>query len=483
MSLSTLLPKPYNDIIVWQGGAYMPVNSFENYPMSWNPSMDRNSRSLYKILAHQLEQDIMNGNLLPGTRLPPQRELADFLDINLSTVSKAFKLCEEKGLLSAKIGSGTYVAFDALSKTQLLPEETCRHIIEMGATVPDYEANKLLVQQLQSMLAEPDSGRFFAYNRPGQAIWQKDAAVMLMKKMGLTTGRDHILLSSGGQNAIAAILSGLFQSGDKIGVAPHTYSDMKVIAMMLGIQLVPIPQENHEFDHDALRFACKNYGLKALYVIPDHQNPTTHTMSETARAGLAAVAQEQDIMIIEDCAYRLMSGGKFLPIAVYAPERTILIASLSKSVAPGIRIAYVAVPSAYRSRLANAIYNINISVSPLLAELAARIIVSGQLDAILEQHKQQTNLRNKIVDQYLHRYDCRGEASCIFRWLLLPGDIKGAAFETLALQNGVQVYSAERFAVGTTLPAKAVRMAICAPESIDQLERGLIIIKKLLDRI
>lgn len=134
----------------------MPFNSFENYPMSWKPSIDKSSRSLYKTLADKLEQDIVGGNLLPGIKLPPQRELADFLDINVSTVTKAFKECEQKGLLCAKIGSGTYVAFDALSNVRLLTDETPKHIIEMGATVPDYKANELLMQQLLGIVKEPD---------------------------------------------------------------------------------------------------------------------------------------------------------------------------------------------------------------------------------------------------------------------------------------------------------------------------------------
>lgn len=79
----------------------MPYNSFADYPMSWKPVLDRNSRPLYLALARQLADDVMNGILLPGTKLPPQRELADFLDINVSTVSRAFRLCSDKGLLTS----------------------------------------------------------------------------------------------------------------------------------------------------------------------------------------------------------------------------------------------------------------------------------------------------------------------------------------------------------------------------------------------
>lgn len=76
----------------------MPVNSFENYPMSWKPTLTLTQNPLYLSLAMAMEEDIQNGVLLPGTKLPPQRELADYLDLNLSTITRAFKVCEKKGL-------------------------------------------------------------------------------------------------------------------------------------------------------------------------------------------------------------------------------------------------------------------------------------------------------------------------------------------------------------------------------------------------
>ena len=72
----------------------MPVNSFDNYPMSWKPNTKDLTPPLYKSLAQLLENDIQNGTLNPGDKLPPQRELADFLDLNLSTITRAFKICE-----------------------------------------------------------------------------------------------------------------------------------------------------------------------------------------------------------------------------------------------------------------------------------------------------------------------------------------------------------------------------------------------------
>ena len=91
----------------------MPVNSFENYPMNWKPDKELLKFPVYISLAELLEQDIMSGRLPANTQLPPQRELADFLDVNLSTITRAFKRCETKGLIYAIIGKGTFVSPNA----------------------------------------------------------------------------------------------------------------------------------------------------------------------------------------------------------------------------------------------------------------------------------------------------------------------------------------------------------------------------------
>ena len=83
----------------------MPVNSFENYPMSWKPVISDRKGAIYTQLAEQLVKDIRNGLLKPGDKLPPQRELADYLDLHLSTVTRAYKL----GIMTGSVPSHTGV--------------------------------------------------------------------------------------------------------------------------------------------------------------------------------------------------------------------------------------------------------------------------------------------------------------------------------------------------------------------------------------
>ncbi|MFB5196267.1 PLP-dependent aminotransferase family protein [Neobacillus sp. KR4-4] len=459
----------------------MPINSFENYPMSWKPSIDKTKKPIYQTLAGQLEQDILNGVLLPGTKLPPQRELADYLDLNLSTISKALKVCELKGLISASVGSGTFVSFDALSNSYLLEDTKPKHLIEMGATLPDNVSYEPLLLQLKNMLQEPDYAKWFGYGRAGESLWQKVAAQKLIRRGGFETTVDHILFANGGQNAIAATLASLCKPGDRIGADHHTYPGLKTIAAMLSVQIVPIKSENDEMSPNAFEYACKNDHIKGIYLIPDYHNPTASCLSVENRKTIAAIAKKYNQFILEDGTYQLLNENPIPAVAAFAPEQVIYIASLSKSIAPGLRLAYVAVPSRFKKPISKALYNLNISVSPLLAELSARTMVSNQFDNIIKSHREQTIRRNQVVNQYLSDYTCLGTETGIFRWLLLPGKITGAEFEKVAAQHGVQVFAAERFVVGKSCPERAVRIAVSATETLEELEQGLIILKGLLN--
>ncbi|MCM3033937.1 PLP-dependent aminotransferase family protein [Niallia sp. MER 6] len=459
----------------------MPINSFENYPMSWKPSIDKRDKPIYQTLARQLEQDVLDGVLLPGTKLPPQRELADYLDLNLSTISKAFKVCELKGLVSASVGSGTFVSYDALSNAYLLEDTKPKNLIEMGATLPDDASYEPLMLQLKTMLQESDYERWFGYGRAGESLWQKDAAVKLMRRGGFETTVDHILFANGGQNAIAAALASLCKPGDRIGVDHHTYPGLKTVAAMLSVQIVPIRSEYYQLSPESFEHACKNENIKGIYIIPDYHNPTASFMSVENREKIAAIAKKYNQFVIEDASYHLLSNNPLPAVASFAPDQVIYISSLSKSFAPGLRLAYVAVPKQFKEPLSKALYNLNITVSPLLAELTARMIVSNQFETLVESHREQNIRRNKLADEYLSDYTCVGDETGIFRWLLLPGKLTGAEFEALAAQNGVQVYAAERFVVGNSCPDRAVRISVCAPESMEELKLGLVILKRLLE--
>lgn len=460
----------------------MPVNSFENYAMSWKPTKPSAGKPLYLALAEQLEADIAAGILLPGTKLPPYRELADYLDINVSTITRAFKVCKQKGLLSGTIGSGTFVSYDTTADTRVTREPDSPFTVEMGPIFPRTNTTEDVSSMLKKMMTEPNFGKLLQYGDLDGSKWKKKAAAKLIRKAGYDTEADSLLPATGGQNAIAAILAGLFQAGDRIGTDPLTYPGVKTAAKMLGIELIPIEHENHEISEAGLLHSYKNEHIKGLYIMPDYHNPTTHIMSLSTRKMIARIAQEKKLVVIEDGAHSLQNAHPLPAVATFAPEHTIYIASLSKTVAPGFRLAYIASPLQYKSALSDALYTINLSLSPFLTELASRMIAAETVNRIIREHRQLTKNRNRLANQYLPKHLLLGADECIFRWLLLPNHDSGKEFEQLAQKSGVQVYASERFAVGKAKPPAAVRIVVTTPETCDELRTGLEVLKGLLDK-
>jgi Transcriptional regulators containing a DNA-binding HTH domain and an aminotransferase domain (MocR family) and their eukaryotic orthologs len=459
----------------------MPINSFENYPMSWKPDLTKSNGPLYKTLAMMLQEDIMNGKLPPGTKLPPQRELADYLDINLSTVSRAFKLCEQSGFICASVGNGTFVASDAGTNNILHTNPESSQIIEMGSILPNAQPNKIITEYMQKLLTEPDVEKLLQYGTPESTFSQKDAAVKWIAKTNYSVNPEQILFSGGGQNAIAAVLASLFKAGDKVGTDPLTYPGIKTAAKMLGIQLVPIEWSDNEISKEGLINACKNDKIKGIYIIPDFHNPTTHVMSLNTRKMIAEIAKRNQLIVIEDAINSLLQEKPLPPVASFAPEQTIYILSLSKILSPGLRLAYIAAPTLYHKELATGLYNLNITVSPFLLELSSRLIHTDWAERVAAERRRYAKQQNKIVNQFIDPSRIHGQIECPFRWIELPEMFTGKSFEICAKNEGLQVFSEERFLVGNTSAKGAIRISVTAARSSEEFERGMNILKRLLE--
>ena len=214
------------------------------------------------------------------------------------------------------------------------------------------------------------------------------AAILALTGLSVTIAFAVGLFNIGGEGqlvagAIAAAFVGLFRPGDRIGVDPLIYPGVKGIAKLFGIQLVPLKHENGEISEEGLLSAWKNEGIKGLYVMPDLNNPTNHTMTEACRKMIAEAARELDLIILEDGINSLLFETPLTPIAALAPENTVFMLSLSKTILPALRLAYLHVPKRYTEAMHNALYHLNLSQSSLLLELASRLIVSGRLEELL----------------------------------------------------------------------------------------------------
>ena len=265
----------------------------------------------------------------------------------------------------------------------------------------------------------------------------------------------------------------MLERGDKLGTDPLTYPGVKTAAKLLGIHLIPIQNHDYEMTEEGIRYAVQNEKIKGIYVIPDYHNPTSHIMSLETRKRIAELAREKHILVIEDGINNLLTENPLPPIASFAPEQVIYLSSLSKTLAAGLRTAYVHVPDQYHRGLATALYSMNISISPLLAAVSAGLIADGTADEIIRGRKEELRRRNHIISQSLKGFALDCPPTSPMRYLRLPDYFTGKSFEICAKQAGVQVYGAERFSVGNKPAEKAVRISVITPPSMGDLEEGI----------
>lgn len=458
----------------------MPVNSFDDYPMSWRPDLSEVTGPKYLALVELLERDIQSGALKAGTKLPPQRELADFLDLSLSTVSRAFKLCEQKGLISASVGSGTFVSSDAAAESIFLCENPRESMIDMGALVPLTSSNQKVKQSMERLLKRPDALNCFSYGISEGSRRQREAGASWLRRSGFPADSANVMLAAGGQNALTAALGALFKSGDKVGTDPLTYSGVKTAARLLGIHLIDVQCRNDEMTEEGIRYAVQNENIRGLYIIPDFHNPTAHVMSLKTRRMIARVAREERLIVIEDGITNLLLEHPIPPAATFAPERIVYLSSLSKTVSAGLRTAFLHVPEEHHSAFVETLYAMNVALSPLLATTSAELIEDGEADAIVAERKRDIAARNQIVDRVLDGFSVAGAPTSPLRYLRLPEHFTGKSFEICAQTAGVQVFGAERFSVGNRPVEKAVRLSVTTPPSEALLEEGVTRLRRLL---
>jgi len=465
----------------------MPINSFEDYPMSWRPQKSKLEQPYYLSIATSLEKDILSGKLPENTKLPPQRELADFLDLNLSTITRAYKLCELKGLLYAVTGRGTFVSPGTSTQNTFLDKGG--GVIEMGMIKPFYENNQAVRNAARLVLQRKEATKLFEYSDPLGTKRQIKAALKWLQQLGVNAGEENILLSAGAQNALSVILTSLFGAGDKIVVDNFTYTNFKGLANFLHIQLVAVPADEYGMSPDGLLNLCRNTEVKGIYLMPTCSNPTGIFMPQSRRQELAELIRAFHLLVIEDDIYSFLtaygqSAKDIKPFFSLVPEQTIHICSISKSLCAGLRVAFIAFPARYRELLVAGMLSINLKTVSLNSEIIAELIESGEAESIVKQKIASARKRNRIFQSVFPRSDPSslsqtGHIERFFHWLQIPGHLTSEELELLALQKGIHVLGSHRFAMQNENKSSYVRVAIASPDTEDALKTGLLILRSI----
>lgn len=459
----------------------MPFNSFLNYPLSWKPDRQKLERPIYLSLALQMEKDIARGLLPPGTKLPPQRELADFLDINFTTVTRAYKLCELKGLLYAVTGRGTFVSANAAQSITISADGLPRESIDLGFVASFEQCNSMISETAKKVLEKRQFAQLASYDYPSGMPHQKAAGVGWLRDLGLETDPEHVAIVSGTQNGLALTLFALFDPSNRIAVDTYTYANFIDLAKMYHLQLVPVGGDSEGMSAELLEEQCRLNPIQGIFLMPSCCNPTTVMISERRKRELAAVIQKHRLTLIEDDIHAFLTAGVVEdyqgPIARFVPDQAVYISGTSKPICSGLRVAYASFGEPLRERMLRAVFTVNVKTSSLDAEIITELLGNGTAAKIIAEKKLLAVHANRLFDQYFPLAPRSGHPLSFYRWIPIRSVSSGREFEAHLQEVGVRVYHSDRFLSGGVAGQQYLRIALSSTRNTTELERGLEILK------
>lgn len=462
----------------------MPINAFDQYPLTWKPEKHRLEQPYYKALAADLENKIKSGVLKPGTKLPPQREIADYLDLNYTTITRVYEVCKKKGLIYGTTGKGTFVSPHSSEDITITASNLDSQCIEMGAVNGFSEYSELVERATQTVVERGYLRGLYGYSQPAGHPHQIAAGIRWMEQLGVHGNHDHTAIFSGAQNALTVALISLFSPGDRLATDRYTYSNLIELAKMLHIVLVPIEGDQEGMRADELKKQCAASRLKGVYLMPSCANPTTVTISERRRKELAAIIKRYDLILLEDdiSAWLTASGGeRETSLFDLLKGESIYICGMTKSLCPGLRVAYMTYGERFRKEILHGLFNANIKTSSLDAELITELILSGDAYKIAMRKRGMTEKACALFSEVFPREDGEPWKVSYYQWLPIATSKPFRQVEEDLMERGLRVYHSERFAVTENKHQKYLRVALCSAGSMHKLSKGLQALKDYLE--
>lgn len=448
----------------------------------WSPTISADDGPKYRAIARALAEDVRSGRLPPGTQLPPQRVLAKQLNVDLTTVTRAFNEARRAGLIDATVGRGSFVRGAAVSTTdqrKLHPSAS----VDFSMNMPPQPAAAKLAERMQFGLARLTSApgffdRLQYQDSAGNLADRAVAAEWLHQRLGPVPVQ-RVLIAGGAQTALTAILAVALRPGDVLCVAAVTYPGLRTAAERRGARLLAVASDAEGIDPDSFQACCQGERPRAMYLVPTLDNPTTATLPASRRARIADIARMHGVLIIEDDAYGALPPDAPAPFAAIAPDVTWHVATLSKCVSPSLRVAYVVAPGTSEAvRLSAELRTISMMAPPLTAALASDWIAQGEMQEIVRAIRKENSARQAIARETLIGLDYQSQPCGHHLWLKLPAAWQRGELGTHARQLGLSVISSDAFAVG---PApEAIRVSLGAAPDHETLRYGLSLLATLL---
>lgn len=450
----------------------------------WIPNLDGQRGPKYLQIVAAMAEDIASGALAVGTQLLPHRELAYQLDMSANTTSRAYAEAVKRALLRGEVGRGTFVrspdpAMSSGVQSTLLRENSGPIDLSRNLPLPGFAE-----PHIRSALGDIAQGNGLAalldYQTDEDLTHHNEAGLIWLESCGVTAQTDQIIPTMGGQHGLLVTLMALLQAGDLLLTETLTYSPIRAMAERLGLQSAAVSMDSEGVIPEAFEALCIHAKPKAFYLTPTLQAPTTLTLSQMRRQQIAEIAQRYNVILIEDDVFGPLKADRPPPIAQFAPEHTVYVTSLSKTVAPGLRVGFLHAPASMVPALHHAI-NLSIWMTPpITLEVAARLIRDGTVTHLTDQQRRAAAHRQSLAHTILKGVIYTADPHGFHLWMPLPENWRADTFRAQCARHGVLVSEGRSFASNASEAPEAIRICLSHEANEERVIQGLHTVANLL---
>ncbi|MFY8208123.1 MAG: PLP-dependent aminotransferase family protein, partial [Caulobacter sp.] len=394
------------------GYAVMPATKGSPNPAAaWLRRVEAFDGPAYRRIALALEAAVAEGELQAGDQIPAQREVARLIGVDFTTVTRAYGLARERGLVEGTTGRGTFI------RLRINEDEAGLIDLSMNLPPPPQGLNLagLLQDATRAILARTEPATLMAYHPGAGSLAQRSAgAAWLAPTLGpVDPGR--VVVTGGAQTALSALLDHLTAPGDTIIVEAFTYPGLLATARRRGLTPVACPLDDEGLQPEALAQLVAQHGPRLICCTPTFQNPTAATMSPARRAAVVEIARAAGVTILEDDAYGLLPASPAPALAALWPDGVYHVATTAKALSPGLRLAYVVAPPGRAEGFAQALHAIAQMPAPLMAGIVTQWIRDGVAAKVLAGVRSEATARRALAATLLPR--AVGGAESLHVWL------------------------------------------------------------------
>lgn len=486
-----------------------------------NIKLDRKSNtSLFMQICLQIKHLIDKNILKTGDRLPPTRELASFLNVNRTTVYKAYEELWALGYIESKSGSYSTVRkrFRQETNLQKMPTkiihwtnkwgENASQIQSLKKNEKVYTENKELIdftplspdpnyipkesfRKIINNILRSSDASLLNYGNPCGNKSLRAVISIQMQLHAINATADDIIITNGAQNAIELIIKLITNKGSSIIVEQPTYSAILPLFKFYGLQIIYVPVNEEGIDLKLLERKIKKYSPKFIYTMPNFQNPTGITTSQSHREKLLQIAERYEIPIVEDGFIEELKyfGKNILPVKSMDKKGLVFyVGTFSKVLFPGLRIGWIVADKECIEQLSVIKQTSEISGNDFTQAALAQFCKSGfyekQLKKMHKIYRKRMYVALKILRENLNNIKITytkpiGGYTIWFE--IANSQIKETDLIELLIQNGVAVTPGS---LSYTRESSNTHFRISiAHRNEDEIKQGLLKIINILNNI